>query len=100
MKKFSELGIKQARTRFVGEKIRIAKILNKQIIVHDFKINKSKFENASHSKCLKMQIELDGKKRVVFTGSKVLTDTIRQVNESQLPFVTTITKEGESYQFN
>lgn len=100
MKRFSELGIKQSGRDFTGEKIKMSRILNKEIAVLDFKIDKSKFENSSHSKCLTLQIEIEGEKRIVFTGSKVLTNTMKQIDKKNLPFLTTITKEGESYQFN
>ena len=43
MKKFSELGIKPPEIGFIGEKIKISKILNREIIVQDFKIDKSKY---------------------------------------------------------
>ncbi len=100
MKNFSELNIKPKTDRFVGEKIRMMRILNQEIIVHRFKINKSKFENTNSGKCLQLQIEFEGKKYVLFTGSKILTEMIEQVPEDELPFKTKITKEGEAYQFN
>lgn len=85
---------------FIGDKIKISKVLNQEIIVHKYKINKSKFENTNSGKCLQLQIELKGEKYVLFTGSKVLAETIQEVPNEGLPFKTIITKEGEIFQFN
>lgn len=100
MKKFSDFGIKAKSNRFVGDKIKMMKVLNQEIIVHAYRINKSKFENSSSDKCLHLQIEHKGEKHVLFTGSKILAETIQQVPEDSFPFATTITKEGETFQFN
>lgn len=100
MKKFSELGIKMKRDRFVGDKIKMMKVLNQDIIVHDFRIKNSKYENSSSDKCLHLQIEVKGEKHVLFTGSKVLSEAIQQVPEDAFPFGTKITQEGETFQFN
>jgi len=100
MKKFSDFGIKPTFNYFVGDKIKITKVLNQEIIIHQFKLKDSKFENSNSEKCLNIQIELKGEKYVLFTGSKILAETIQQVPEEDFPFETTITKEGESFQFN
>lgn len=100
MKKFSDFGIKPKKNRFTGDKIKMLKVLNQEIVVHNFKVNNSKFENSNSDKCLNIQIEFKGEKYLLFTGSKVLTETIEQVPEDNFPFATTITKEGESFQFN
>lgn len=97
---FSDLGIKPKNDLFVGDKIKMMKIINKEIIVHNYKINESKFENSNSGKCLNMQIEINGERHVLFTGSKVLTEMIQQVSKEDLPFRTTITREGETFQFN
>ncbi len=100
MKKFKDFNIQPKRDHFIGDKIKMLKVLNQEIVVHNFKVNKSKFENSNSDKCLHIQIEVKGDKYVLFTGSKVLAETIEQVPEGDFPFVTTITKEGESFQFN
>lgn len=76
------------------------KIINQEIIVHGFKLNESKFRNSNSDQCLALQIELKDEKYVLFTGSKILSETIEQVPENRFPFITTISKEGESFQFN
>lgn len=100
MKKFSDFNIKPKSNRFVGDKIKMLKALNQEIVIHNFKLNDSKFKNSNSEKCLHLQIELKGEKLVLFTGSKVLAETIQQVPKENLPFITTITKEGETFQFN
>jgi hypothetical protein len=42
---------------------------------------------------------MDGEKRVVFTGSTILIDTIKQVPKEKFPFETIIVKENEYYEF-
>lgn len=95
MKKFLELGINLTNDSFIGDKIKIDKIINKEIIIHDYKITESKFKN----KCLTLQIELNSEKKVIFTGAKLLIQGIEQVDKSDLPFACTIVSENQMYQF-
>jgi hypothetical protein len=44
MKQFKDLGIKPAIKHLQGDKIKIMKILNREIIVVDYKIEDSKYE--------------------------------------------------------
>lgn len=99
VKRFSDFNIKPNNGRFVGEKIKMWDVLNREIIVHDFKVNESKFKESNSSQCLNLQIEINGQKRVLFTGSKVLTQMIGNVDKDNLPFATVIQKNGESFQF-
>lgn len=98
MKKFSELGIKPSLPALQGDKIKVDRILNREIIIHGFQLNDSKYDRGN-GKCLYMQIEVDGEKRVLFSGSGVLMDTIRQIPKEDFPFETTIVKENERFQF-
>lgn len=98
MNQFKDFGIKPQSKAFEGDKIKIDRILNKKISVHDFKIEQSKYEKGT-GKCLYMQIEVDAQKRVLFTGSASLMDMIQQVDKSNFPFETTIIKENERFQF-
>lgn len=81
-----------------GDKIKIDRILNREIIVHDFKIEKSKYEKGN-GRCLYLQIEVNQTKHVVFTGSAGLIDAIEQVPKSSFPFSTTIVRENERFEF-
>lgn len=100
MRSFSDFNIQTRSDRFIGDKIKMLKVLNQEIIVHNFKVDKSKFDNSSSDKCLSLQIEIKGDKYVLFTGSKILTETIQQIPKEELPFKTVISKEGETFQFN
>ncbi|MFN4249082.1 MAG: hypothetical protein ACK4EY_15245 [Flavipsychrobacter sp.] len=99
MIQFKDLGITTEVKPFTGEKIKIDRILNKLIAVHDYKIENSKFLDKGSGKCLTMQVEVDGVMRVVFTGSTVLMDMINKVGKEKLPFQTTIIKDNDRYEF-
>jgi hypothetical protein len=94
MKSFKDFGIKTKLETFIGEKIRLTKIINKQISVLKYRLEPSKHNSGL---CLSMQIEVDGSKHVVFTGASVLIDNIKQVPE--FPFTTTIIKDNDHYEF-
>jgi hypothetical protein len=83
---------------FTGDKIKIERILNREIKVLDYKIEKSRYDKGN-GKCLYLQIQLGEQKHVVFTGSIALMDVIAQVDKSNLPFATTIIKDNERFQF-
>ncbi len=98
-KKFSDFQIKPVLKGMVGEKIKISKILNKEIEVIDFRIDDSKY-GAGGNKCLCIQFKMDGVDRVVFTGSKILMEVIEQIPKSTgFPFITTIIEDNERYEF-
>jgi len=96
MKAFKDFGIVSEARAFVGDKIKIAKLLNTTIEVHAFKIENSKVNSRL---CLYLQIEHKGEKKVVFTGSTVLIDQIQKVPEDGFPFRTIIVQEDERYSF-
>ncbi len=83
---------------FEGDKIKIDRILNKQITVEAYKIEVSKYDKGT-GKCLYIQVLVDGSKRVLFTGSANLMDMINQVPKDKFPFKTTIIKENERFEF-
>lgn len=98
-KKFSDLGIKSVTTKFVGEKIRLAKVLNTEITVHAFRIEPSKYPDKGSSNCLWLQISVDGKKYVAFSIAKLLMETIQKVPINDFPFTTKIINDNEVYEF-
>lgn len=98
MKQFKDFGIKPTLQRLTGDKIKIDRILNKEIVVCDYSLEDSKFGNGN-TKCLYMQIEIDNAKRVVFSGSKSLMELIEQVPKSEFPFKTIIVKDNERFEF-
>lgn len=94
MKSFKDMGITISSTSFTGDKIKMDRILNREITVLDCRIEDSTVKIGT--KCLWMQIEVDGRKHVVFTGAKGLMQMIQQVDKEDFPFKTTIIKENES----
>lgn len=94
--KFSDLGIKTVTNHFVGDKIKISRILNKEITVLDYAVFPSKIKgDYAH-----IHIDVTGTKHVVFTGSVVLINTLNQVPKDAFPFTTTIVKEQEHFEFS
>jgi hypothetical protein len=100
MKSFSELGIKPDLKKFIGEKIGIKKVLDKEIILHDFDIGPSKYPEKGNGKCLKLQITFKDELRIIFTGSTILMNIIEKINQSDLPITTTIIESNDHYEFN
>jgi len=99
MNNFNQFNIKPASKGFEGDKIKIDRIINKEIVVYDFKIENSKYEKGN-GKCLYLQIHVDNTKRVLFTGSASLMEMIQQVPKEGFPFTTTIIRENERFQFS
>lgn len=97
MHNFKDFNIKPTVNPFVGDKIPVTKILNTEIKVLEFKIEPSKQKQGSDY--LTLQIEKGGNKRVVFTGSRVLIDQIKNVPKEKFPFNTTIVKDNDYYEF-
>ena len=97
MNNFKDFGIKPEVTSFTGDKIKIDRILNIRITVHAFKIEDSKAKPGT--KLLTLQIEKNGIKHIIFTGSKVLAQMIQKVREDRFPFQTTIVKNNEYFEF-
>ena len=99
MNSFKDFGIKPQQKGFEGEKIRIDKVLNKQIVVEDYKVDESKFKERGTGKLLTLQVIVDNSKGVLFTGSASLIDMIKQVPKEKFPFTTVIVKENERFEF-
>lgn len=97
---FKDFGIKVKSDNFIGDKIKMLKILNQDIVVHGFKILPSKFENSNSKDVMHLQVEYKEDMHILFTGSKILSGMIKQVPEDGFPFKTRIIKEGESFVFN
>jgi hypothetical protein len=102
MNKFNQFGINTAAKSFVGTKVEIDTILNRNIAVHDFRIVDSKYGEAKgNGKCLHLQITIGETQHVVFTGSGCLMDQIQQVPKpAGFPFETKIQKESKRLFFS
>jgi hypothetical protein len=98
-KKFSDFGIKPVSQGLTGDKVKIDRVLNKEITVTDYRIVDSKFTDKGNGKCLHLQIEIDNTQRVIFTGSATLMEMIQRVPKSDFPFTVTIVRENERFEF-
>lgn len=90
--RFSEFAT--AKLPMPGIKKHLEQVLNKEIMVVDFRVTESK--HRQNSKCLQIQFVMDNEICVVFTGSAVLLDQI-QFSQDKMPFLTTITKIDKYY---
>lgn len=98
MNNFKDLNIKPAEKPLTGEKIKMSKILNLEIIVKDFRIEDSKYYKGT--KCLYLGIELNGTNHIVFAQGNILIQTIQQIPIEKFPFNTRIIKENGRYEFS
>lgn len=79
-----------------GEKIRMDDLLNQEIPIIGYRITESKFGKNRSGKCLTIQVEYKGERRVVFTGSDVLIDQLERYGDN-VPFLATIRKVDRFY---
>lgn len=100
MKQFKDFDITMESKHFIGDRIDTDRILNQEIIVHDFKIEESKYKDKGNGKCLYLQITFEGNKRVVFNGSGYLMEMIKKIPKDGFPFKTTIIKESKRLIFS
>lgn len=80
-----------------GKKKRLDEILNREIVVTDFRITKSKRKEGTD--CLQIQFVLDDDVFVAFTGSAVLSDQIQAARDN-IPFRGTVVKIDKYYSFS
>lgn len=100
MNSFSQFNIQATTKGFEGDKIKMSKILNREIIVHHYKIEDSKvFKDKGSGKCLHLQISVNDEKHIVFTSSSVLIEMVQQVPATEFPFSTTIVEENDRFKF-
>jgi hypothetical protein len=102
MNTFSQFNIKVESQSFEGDKIKMSRILNREIVVHHFKLEDSKvksFQEKGTGKCLHLQISFDNRKHVVFTSATGLIEVIQKIPEKGFPFRTTIIEENDRYLF-
>lgn len=80
-----------------GDKKRLGEILNKEILVTDFRVTKSKQRDGE--KCLQMQFVMNSNVYVLFTGSSVLIDQIQSAKD-KIPFKTAVVKVDKYFSFS
>ena len=74
-----------------GNKIRIDDVLNLEITILNFSVRASRYSKNRSGNYLTLQLELDGERRVLFTGSDVLIDQLEKYAK-MIPFETVIKK--------
>lgn len=79
--------------------MRIEDVLNREIIIKGYKITSSKYKNGGQGRCLKLQFELDGVPKILFTGSEVLAEQTEKYKD-EMPFIATIVKIDKFYSFS
>jgi len=82
-----------------GKKVRIDDVTNIEIMLIAYSMKESKYQKTSAKDCLTIQFEYPdkpGEKHVIFTGSAVLIDQLKQYGE-RLPFLTTIRKKDRYF---
>ena len=97
MYKFKDFNIKLEINNFTGEKIAIKRIFNVEIKILAYKITPS--IQKENSQLLTLQIEKQGEKRIVFTGSNYLIKQIKLISEDKFPFLTKIINDNEYFEF-
>ena len=81
-----------------GDKVRIDSILNQEILVAGYNVRKSKYKKEGVEQCLTVQFEIDGNKKIFFTGSNVLLDQIEKYSH-EIPFMAVVKKIDRYYTF-
>jgi hypothetical protein len=101
MRDFKELGVKPTvQKSFVGDKMKINKIMNREIVVHAYRIEDSKYGEGGEKR-LQLSFSLGDVRHITFTASIVLMDMIRQVKPEDFPFTTTIIEtDNGSFEFS
>jgi hypothetical protein len=102
MNRFSQFSVRIPDKGFEGPKIKISKILNREIVVHAFRIEDSKvkqFQEKGSNKCLHLQISINNEMHIVFTSGVTLIAVIQQISADNFPFTTTIIEENDRYIF-
>ena len=98
VKNFSDFKIAAPENPFIGDSIKIERILNRQITVFAYKIGVSKFEKGN-GKCLTLALSLGDARHVLFTSASYLMVVLPQIPKENFPFVTTIVKQNERLEF-
>lgn len=97
MNNFKDFGIKSQIVAFTGDKISVKKLVDKNTLISVLKFKVEESKKKPGTDYLTMQIEIDGVKHVVFTGSAGLISQIRQVPEDKFPFTTIIKKDSNDF---
>lgn len=81
-----------------GSKLKLDDVVNREIMVLDYRVKESQFKKKDCEKCMTLQFKMEEKIYVMFTGSNVLRDQIEKYRH-EIPFLTTIKKIDRYYTF-
>ena len=95
--RFSDFAEEQSRLE--GDKVKLKNILNKEITVTGYKIRKSNYTKTSGDQYLTLQFEINGEKKIFFTGSGILIEQAEKYAD-KIPFITTLIKIDKYYTFS
>src|SRR5438067_2175055 len=90
---FKDFNITTNRKGYEGDKIKTDRLINREITVHEFKMEDSIKQPGT--KYLAMQISITDTKHVVFMSEKFLINDIHKVPENGFAFITTIRKRND-----
>ena len=94
MKQFSDFA--EEDNPLDGDKIKIERVLNREIKIIGYNIKTSKYKESNSRNCMTLQFEISGDKRIIFTGSGVLIDQMKKYGD-EMPFMATIRKIDKYY---
>ncbi len=96
MQRFSDFSNEE--TQLEGDKYKIDDILNKEIIIINFRISKSKFNKNESGKYVTVQFKFEESDNlhIVFTGSDVLKKQLEKYGDN-MPFIAIIKKINTYY---
>jgi len=107
MNKFSDFA-DNANPLLDGKKLPLDEIIEKdnrpgkEIVVLNFRVNNSKYDDAKNPRCLTVQFAFPGRENehfIFFSGSSVLTGQLETYKE-KLPFSTIVKRVGKYYTFS
>jgi len=102
MNRFADFADTTASPILDGKKISLDEVLEKEIIVLNYRIKNTKFTDAKNPDCLTVQfsfIDRPDDRRVFFTGSSVLMRQLEQY-KSKIPFTSVIKRVGKYFTFS
>lgn len=84
-----------------GTKVRLDEILNKEILILNYKVRESKYAYGNSSQCVTVQFtfsDAPNETHIFFTGSCILLEQLELYKE-HIPFYTTVKKIDRYYSF-
>jgi len=107
MNKFSDFAEK-ANPLLDGRKMSLDDIIDKdgkggkEIVILNFRIRNSKYDDAKNPRCLTVQFafpEKENEHYIFFSGSSVLMEQL-ETHKEKLPFITVVKRVGKYYTFS